>query len=293
VLTFFAGVLAISFAAIFVRLALPAPPVVTGFYRMLFASVLLGAWLCARRRAFAFERRAVLLALASGVCFGTDIALWHTSLVLTTVGIATLLVNTTPVHVGLYSLLVLRQRLKPGFVAGAGLALSGTLVLLGMPEAGAGHLRGALLALTAAVFYAGYLLLMSAARRGVPAVPALLLMTASATVTLGVCGLVGGDAFGGFPASSWTAMLAAAVISQIGGVMGIVWALRYLPATLASVGLLAQPVGTALLGWILLGEPITALQALGGVAVLCGILLASQASRPELREPTAELRRPA
>lgn len=43
------GIAGISFAAIFVRLALPAPPVVTAFYRMLFASALVGAWLAGRR----------------------------------------------------------------------------------------------------------------------------------------------------------------------------------------------------------------------------------------------------
>jgi drug/metabolite transporter (DMT)-like permease len=55
-----------------------------------------------------------------------------------------------------------------------------------------------------------------------------------------------------------------------------VWALRYLPATLASVALLAQPVGTALLGWWILGEPLSAPQTAGGAAVLAGIALAAQ-----------------
>jgi drug/metabolite transporter (DMT)-like permease len=45
------------------------------------------------------------------------------------------------------------------------------------------------------------------------------------------------------------------------------------------VALLAQPVGTAVLGWVLLGEAIGPLQGAGGVAVLAGILLAAQSSR--------------
>ncbi len=44
VLILLAGVTGISFAAIFVRLALPAPPVVTGFYRMLMATGILSVW---------------------------------------------------------------------------------------------------------------------------------------------------------------------------------------------------------------------------------------------------------
>jgi drug/metabolite transporter (DMT)-like permease len=289
-LTFLAGVVGISFAAIFVRVALPAPPIVTGFYRMLFASTLIGAWLVATRRRLGGERSAVLLALASGVCFGADLAFWHTSLVLTTVGISTLLVNTTPVYVGLYAVLVLRQRLHPRFVGGAGLALAGTVVLLGLPRSEGGDLTGAVFALTAAVFYAGYLLLMSAARRGVNAAPAIFWMGLSASATLGATAAIRGDAFSGFPATSWAAMAGAALVSQLGGVMSVAWALRYLPATLASVALLGQPVNTALLGWVLLGEAITPLQAAGGIGVLIGIGLASQASalrRPSSARPRA------
>lgn len=285
-LIFLTGAVGISFAAIFIRLALPAPPVVTGFYRMFFASVLVGVWFLARRHSLRIDRRAAAFVLASGLCLGTDLALWNTSVVRTSVATATLLVNTTPVYVGLYSLLVLREPLHRRFAVGTALALAGTVLLVGVPADRFGELEGALLALAAALFYAAYLLLMRAARQGVDAAPALLLMSLSATAALGFYGLVGDDAFRGFPASSWAAMVGAAVIGQIVGVLGIIWALRFLPATLASVALLAQPVGTAVLGWILLGEAIGLLQGAGGVAILVGILLAAQSSR--VVYPTSE-----
>ncbi len=266
----------ISFAAIFVRLALPAPPVVTGFYRMLFASLLVGGFLLVAPRPGALPRRAAAAALAAGLCFGTDIALWHTAIVQTSVATATLLVNTTPVHVGLYTVLVLGQKLHARFVGGAALALLGCAALLGISWGDVDHARGALLALGASLFYAGYLLLMTAARREGAAPPALFVSSLGATGVLGLYGWLGGDAFAGFPATSWAAMAGAALISQIGGVLAIIWALRYLPTTVASVLLLAQPVGTALLGWLLLGEALGPLQALGGAAVLAGIVLASR-----------------
>jgi drug/metabolite transporter (DMT)-like permease len=73
-------------------------------------------------------------------------------------------------------------------------------------------------------------------------------------------------------------MAGAALVSQLGGVFGIVWALRNLPATVASGALRAQPVGTALLGWWILGEALTLPQAAGGITVLIGIALASRGS---------------
>lgn len=266
----------ISFAALFVRFALPAPPVVTAFYRMLFATLLVGAWLALRGGRLAPTRRSHWLALASGLCFGTDLALWHTALVHTSVATATLLVNTTPVYVGLFSLLVLRQPPGGRYAAGAALAIAGAALLLGISWGDLDDTRGALLALAAAVFYSGYLLLMSTARREADAVPALWLASLGATAVLGLYAALLGNPFTGFPAHSWAAMAAATLVSQLGGVMAIVWALRFLPATVASVALLAQPVGTALLGWWVLGEALAPLQLAGGAAVLAGIFLAAQ-----------------
>ena len=268
-----------SFAAIFVRLALPAPPVVTGFYRMSLAALPLGAWLWWRGVRVPWRGRAARYALASGACFGADLAFWHTSIVETSVGLATLLVNLTPVHLGVYAVLVRRERLAPRFVAGAALALAGMGVLLGLPGADAGSLRGPALAVIASLFYAGYLLCMAETRRELSVLPALFLMTLTAAAVLGAAGLAAGDAFSGFPAHSWAAMLGCALLTQLGGVLGVVWLLRHLPPIYTSVTLLAQPVGAALLAWGLLGEPIGPLQAAGGALVLCGIALAARTPR--------------
>lgn len=278
-LVFLAGAVAISFAAIFVRLALPAPPVVIGFYRMLFASLLIGAWLALRARRFSVSLPGALAALGAGLAFGADHAFWNTALVETSVATATLLVNITPLHVGLYVLLVRREALERSFVGGAALALAGCALLLGISWHEPQPLRGALLALLASLFYAGYLLAMGGARRRLDALPALFLATLSAALLLGAAALLRGDAFAGFPARSWAAMLGAALLAQVVGVFAIVWALRHLPATFASVALLAQPVASALWAWWLFGEALTPLQALGGAAVLAGILLASRFAR--------------
>lgn len=292
VLVFFAGTLGIAFAAIFVRLALPAPPVVTGFYRMLFASGALAVWVASARRGSWPTRGGLLLAAAAGACFGTDLAFWHVAITRTSVANATLLVNTTPLYVGLYTVAVLRRPLSGRFVSGAAVALAGAAILLGVGGIGrvgdggasgvghAGSFAGEGLALVAALFYAGYLLLMTAARRGVDAPAAVLAASSSATAVLGLYALALGDPFRGFPVQSWAAFAGAALVSQVGGVMAIAWALRFLPATFSSVGLLAQPTGTAILGWWLLGESISPLQGLGGVAVLAGIALASRAVLP-------------
>ncbi len=278
------GTIGISFAAIFVRLALPASPVVMGFYRMLFASVILGCLsLYWRFRSGAPEvaahedvsRRGLWLALLAGGCFGADLTLWQTGILETSVANATLLVNTTPIYVGIFSVTVLGQRLSRGFVFGAALAIFGCALLVGIEFDAPRALRGDILSLLAALFYSAYLLTMKSARRSVDVLLAVFIASLGATFVLGVNAFVLGHAFYGFPAHSWAAMLGAAVITQVGGVMAIVWSLRYLRTTFASVGLLAQPVGTALLGWWILDETIVPLQALGACILLAGVFLVS------------------
>jgi len=57
------------------------------------------------------------------------------------------------------------------------------------------------------------------------------------------------------------------------------YALGHLPASIVSPTLLGQPVVTALLAGLLLGEVLSAWHIAGGVAVLAGVLLVHRSRR--------------
>src|SRR6185369_15612289 len=76
---------------------------------------------------------------------------------------------------------------------------------------------------------------------------------------------------GGYPVRAWLALLGLGLVSKLTAYYALVYELGHLPATITSVGLLAQVPCTALLAWILLGEPLTAIQVAGAAVVLCGI----------------------
>jgi drug/metabolite transporter (DMT)-like permease len=270
------GSFGIACAAIFVRLALPAPPIVTGFWRLALATAVLVGVVAPRARWRSLPRGAVAAALGAGACFGADLALWNTALVETSVATATFLVNTTPVFVGLHAVLALRERLGAGLLAGGALALGGVALLLGDDLDASASLRGDALALGAALFYSGYLVWIQRARRQLDALTAVALSGAASTVVLAAAALAHGDPFTGFPAHSWAVFVASATISHLAAVVGIVWALAHLSTTFAAIALLAQPVGTALLGWWWLGESLSPLQLGGGAAVIAGIALAGR-----------------
>lgn len=292
VVVFLVGTFGIACAALFVRWALPAPPVVTAFWRIALAVAALATGLVVRGRRLELPPGVLLPALGAGGCFGLDMALWNTALVRTSVADATLLVNTTPVWVGLHALAVLRQPPGSRFLAGAGLALAGTALLLGDDLGRAASLRGDLLALGAGAFYSAYLILVKRVRGELDAVRAVTVVGAAAAATLALLAWLRGDPLLGHPPHAWACFVAAALVSHLGGVLGIVWALRHLRATFASVALLAQPVGTAVLGMLLLDEPLSPLQLLGGAGVAAGIWLASREPGAARTPPPGGVRSP-
>ena len=138
--------------------------------------------------------------------------------------------------------------------------------------------RGVLFGFLTGVTYAGFILVLrhgsSDLRR--PAGP-LFDATAVAAVVAVAAGLAVGDAdlVPSWPEHAW--LLTLALTSQVLGWLLITVSLPRLPAALTSVTLTIQPVGSVILGVILLSEEPTLLQ-LGGVACIVAALL-SIASR--------------
>jgi drug/metabolite transporter (DMT)-like permease len=79
-------------------------------------------------------------------------------------------------------------------------------------------------------------------------------------------------------AHGWLVLVGLALVSHAAGQGLIAYALAHLPAAFSSVSLLFQPVMAALFAWLLLAEPLVAVQVAGGVVVLLGIWLARRGS---------------
>ena len=78
--------------------------------------------------------------------------------------------------------------------------------------------------------------------------------------------------------AGWLKLVGIALISHACGQGLIAYALAHLPAAFSSVSLLLQPVIAGVFAWVLLGEPLVALQIAGGGVVLVGIYLARRGS---------------
>src|SRR3990172_11402390 len=107
------GVISVSFAAIFIRLA-EAPSLVIAAYRMGLASLVVIPLALARSRneLRRLSRQEVLLALASGAFLALHFGLWIASLSYTSVATSVILVTTTPIFVAIASYFLFHEKLS-------------------------------------------------------------------------------------------------------------------------------------------------------------------------------------
>jgi len=268
------GVVALGFSAIFVRWA-GAPGPVTGFYRMSLASVVLVPFALARHGGPASWPRAGLrLALLGGAFLAIDIALWNTSVGMTSAANATLFANTAPLWVALAARLLFHERLGGRFWVSLILILAGAVAVLGTDFSR--HITlgvGDLLAVAASLFYAGYYVLTQAGRRHLASLAYVAAAGIAASLLLLVISLLAGFRLTGYSSQTWLAFLGLALITQVIGYLAVGYALGHLRASLVAPTMVGQPVVTALLAIPLLGEHLAPVQWLGGAVVLLGIYL--------------------
>jgi drug/metabolite transporter (DMT)-like permease len=212
--------------------------------------------------------------LGGGVFFALDLALWNTSIMLTSATTATLLANNTPLWVALGALVILKEQLPPRYWAGLAISLTGMAILVGVDVLGQFKLNlGGALAIGASFFYAAYILTTRRARRDFDTFTFTAISLLSSLLVLFALNLVDGSALLGFDNRTWSALIALGLISQLAGWLAINYALGNLGASRVAVLLLGQSVVTAVFAMPLLGEYLTVSQLAGGALVLSGIYL--------------------
>lgn len=269
------GAVAMGTSPIFVRLA-DVGPYASAFWRTALALPFLWAWAAFEAREPAAPFRGLDRAVIwSGLFFAGDLFFWHLAILNTTVANATFLATTAPVWVALGAFLVLGERFGLHVVGGLLLCLLGGVALLGQsygfaPERLAGDAFG----LITAVFFAAYMLAIRAARARRGAGRLAFLSTAVTTACLLMIALVLEPFVLPRSVEGALALLALALVSQVGGQGLLAVALGTLPATFSSLVIFIEAIAAACLAWLFLAEALGPLQALGGVLILFGIWLA-------------------
>ncbi|MDZ4266226.1 MAG: EamA family transporter [Mycobacterium sp.] len=266
-----------------------------------FASVVRPGWI---REARTHARTVVLYGLAP--IAGAQL-FYYNAVSQLSVGVALLLEYTAPILVVAWLWATTRRRPTALTLGGVALAVAGIMLVLGI--LGPGGISGADInlvgvgwGLAAAVCAACYFLMSDKVGGQGPdgqsglhpiTLAAGGLIVGAATVgLLGVAGVMpltftaSDTVIAGWSTSWLVPVVALALIpTAIAYTLGIVGIARLRPRFASLVGL-SEVMFAVLAAWVLLGEAVTAMQAVGGAVVLAGLALARQGDRSEQFEPT-------
>ncbi len=283
------GIVAASFASIFIRLAQAegvATLAIAAWRLVLVSAILLPyAGLTRRVELRSLRGRDLFLLAIAGVFLGLHFATWIASLGYTSVASAAVLVAMGPAFVAVISWVFLGEKPSLLLGVGIGLAVAGSVVISwGDFGLGGEQLLGDLLALAGAAMVAGYLLVGRRVRGRLSLAAYVAIVYGVGMVTMLVVVALARVPLLGYSPAGYAWVLALALGPQLIGHSVLNWALRYLTATFVAIVTLAEPIGSSVLAYMLLGERVGAVTLLGAGLVLGGIYLASRAELAPVTE---------
>lgn len=243
--------------------------------RLLVGSIAL-APLALRHRLPRLDRRQLLAVVAVGLLwFGLYNVALNEAERRIDAGTASILIQVSPVLVGLLAAAFLGERFTRNLALGSALAFAGVVLIgLGSPTDGSRDWWGIALCLVAAVSYAVSLVLQKPLVASVTAVQVTwLACTIGAIACLPFAGQLV-DQVDSAPASSTWWMVYLGVFPTAIAFSTFAYALRHMPAARLAVTTYLVPPITIVLGLVLLDEVPPTLAYLGGALALLGVALA-------------------
>ena len=260
----------------------PVDPAATAFWR-LFVGLPVALYLI--RRSILLPRRAMFGVAVAGALLSSDLMLWNTALIKTTILEATILVMVYPVIAAVASYLIFKERITRRLAAGGGIAFLGLLLMVAHNGgSGTSSREGDLLAIGAAFCYAGSLLISARLCRAYDTMIVSFWLMFFASLTALPFGLIEGRSV---PQTleGWGYILFYAAITLTGYIL-FNRGLKTVPTGLASLMGYAQPVVATILGVLVLKEVPSWNGILGGIIIILGLVLATrEADRGEATKP--------
>lgn len=271
------GVFSLSTSAIFVRLA-NAPSAITAFFRLFFAAMILLPFLLSskqnKRQLLSLSKKQWTLGILSGLLLSGHYLLWFESLRHTSVASSTVIVTLQPLFSIAIGYIFLKERFHKLAIGGCLVAIMGCFLIgWGDFQISSQALFGDLLALLAAGIISVYFFIGQAIRKELSAVPYSVISYLSSSVFLGCYAMIEGNSFNGYPKATWIAFGGLALISTVFGQFIFNWLLKWIPATVISMSILGETIGTCILAYFILHEAISLQQGIGITTILLGLVL--------------------
>jgi drug/metabolite transporter (DMT)-like permease len=250
----------------------PVDPAATAFWRLAIALPLAFFLI---RRAFLLPARAMAWAAIAGLCLAGDLCFWNEALIRTTILEGTVLVMVYPLIAAIANYLIFKERITTRVAFGGLIAFGGLLLMVADADSNqASSLSGDLMAVAAAFFYTGSLLISARLCR----------IYDTQIVSFWV---IFWAAIGALPVSlfedrtlpmsprDWGYVIAYGIITLISYNL-FNRGLKVVPTGLASLMGYGQPVVATILGFFFLQETPTLDGILGSLVIVIGLVLATR-----------------
>jgi drug/metabolite transporter (DMT)-like permease len=256
----------------------PVDPAATAFWRL---TIALPIALILIRRSFLLPPKAMVWAAFAGLCLAGDLCFWNAALVRTTILEGTVLVMVYPLIAAIANYLIFKERITRRVATGGLIAFGGLLLMVADADtSGGSSVAGDLMAVAAAFFYTGSLLISARLCRiydtqivsfwlifwaAIGALPVTLLEARPIPVT----------------PQNWAYVVGYAVLT-LASYNLFNRGLKTVSTGLASLMGYGQPVVATILGYFILHETPTRDGILGSVVIVIGLVLATrQPKEPE------------
>jgi drug/metabolite transporter (DMT)-like permease len=275
------GSLMASSSAIWIRFLPGVSPILIGLIRVSGASIIFFPWFWREWRRKSIRLREFRYSALAGLALALHFATWISSLRYTSVANSVLFVATHPMFVIAISLTILKVRVARNQILGSLVALVGVVFIQwreisfgASPGLLSGESLGNLLALLGGFFAAVYLLLSWEARKSLSTMLHVEVTYATAAIALLVALVLVPVPMIPLPDGSFLFLGLLILLPTVGGHTIFNWGVHHIGAPLVSLFGLMEPVESAILAFIILGEQVSLTTILGGCIIISGLLLA-------------------
>lgn len=247
------------------------------FFRTSLAALILVGWMAFRTRKIPSIRwrDLPLFLLLGGVGLVANQGFYYLALARVGVGYALLFQYLAPIMMMGYGLLARTEILTGGKMLAAGMALIGCSMMVVGNSGGLSSIStsGTLFALGSGIGFSFYAIIGKHLQRRYPTET---LMTYAFVIAASMWALINpvwALPWGSYGRSTWLFFIYLATIATVIPFGLFLMSLRYLEPSRSSLTSTIEPVVAALVAWFWLGENLSGLQMIGGVAVLGGVMV--------------------
>jgi len=284
----FISIVSVSFAAILIKIS-SADSLSIAFYRLLFTTLLILPFVVffkkTREEIKKLPRKTLLIMIGIGFILAAHFAFWVTSLNYTSIASSVILVTAHPILVGPVSHFFFKERLSIINSIGIIVSVAGVIILVLLNRQPEGEiidpLKGNILAILGGVMAGLYILGGRKVRKTVSVASYAFIVYGISTVILLFLCIIFSSELINISVTDFEIFIVMAIVAGLLGHTLYNWSLKHVRASLASVALLGEPIGSTL--WAMLIPAIAQIPSkytvFAGAIILLGIYLTARKAK--------------